>query len=164
MSQINQSARTNPVAFALELGFFAGLIWGTIRWFFYVLHFTVVEPGFLAEPFFKHQFIKSGAGHLLGLLFFIAFSVIASLLYTALFRKFKGPAGGFVYGIFWWVILFVLLGAKGGMMRPLNRLTWDTITSEFCVFLLWGLFIGYTVATEFTDERVREPEKAGSLS
>jgi len=67
-----------------------------------------------------------------------------------------------VYGIVWWLILFVLVGPKLGMMKPLKGLTWDSIITELCFFLLWGLFIGYTVAMEYTDERKREPERAGA--
>lgn len=44
------SVHTNPFYFSVELGFFAGLIWGGARWLMYVLHFTKVLPGFLAEP------------------------------------------------------------------------------------------------------------------
>ena len=153
---------TKPFSFALELGFFAGFIWGGLHWLFYLLHFTIVPVGFLAEPFFKHEYIYTAAGHLTGWLFFIVFSILASLLYTFTIRKLKGPLPGMVYGIVWWLILFVLVGPKLGMMKPLNGLTWDSIITELCFFLLWGLFIGYTVAMEYTDERKREPEQAGA--
>ncbi|WP_440110562.1 YqhR family membrane protein [Paenibacillus sp. QZ-Y1] len=153
---------TNPFSFAVELGFFAGFIWGGLHWLFYLLHFTIVPLGFLAEPFFKHDFIYTAAGHLTGWLFFILFSVLASLIYTFAFRKWKGPIPGMGYGIVWWIIIFVVVGPKLDMVKPLNALTWDSIITEFCFFLLWGLFIGYTVAMEYTDERKREPEKAGA--
>ncbi|SEL84303.1 YqhR family membrane protein [Paenibacillus sp. OK003] len=153
---------TKPFPFAVELGFFAGFIWGGLHWLFYLLHFTIVPLGFLAEPFFKHNFIYTAAGHLTGWLFFIVFSVLSSLIYTFTLKKWKGPLPGMGYGILWWLIIFVLVGPKLDMVKPLNRLTWDSIITEFCFFLLWGLFIGYTVAMEFTDERKREPEKAGA--
>ncbi|PWW44176.1 MULTISPECIES: YqhR family membrane protein [Paenibacillus] len=153
---------TKPFPFAVELGFFAGFIWGGLHWLSYLLHFTIVPLGFLAEPFFKHNFIYTAAGHLTGWLFFIVFSVFTSLIYTFTLRKLKGPIPGMGYGILWWLIIFVLVGPKLDMVKPLNRLTWDSIITEFCFFLLWGLFIGYTVAMEFTDERKREPEKAGA--
>jgi hypothetical protein len=153
---------TKPFPFAVELGFFAGFIWGGVHWLFYLLHFTIVPLGFLAEPFFKHNFIYTAAGHLTGWLFFIVFSVLASLIYTFTLKKWKGPLPGMGYGILWWLIIFVLVGPKLDMVKPLNRLTWDSIITEFCFFLLWGLFIGYTVAMEFTDERKREPEQAGA--
>lgn len=57
----------------------------------YAFHFTKVLPGFLAEPFFKHEFLMTAAGHLAGYLSFIVFSVAASLFYVLIFRKLKGP-------------------------------------------------------------------------
>lgn len=161
MNQHQQSNHTytNVFTFALELGFFAGLIWGTIHWIFYVFKFTQVIPAYLAEPFFKNTFLKSGAGQLVGLLFFIAFSVVVSLIYAALCRKMKGPWPGIILGVLWWIIIFVVVGPWLDMVKPLSALSATTIISEFCLFLLWGLFIGYTIAMEFTDERMREPKK-----
>lgn len=85
-----KTVQTNPFYFSDELGYFAGLIWGGLHWLMYVLHFTKVIPGFLAEPFFKHGFLVTPAGHLLGYLFFIVFSVLASLIYVLIFRSLTG--------------------------------------------------------------------------
>ncbi|GAB6990432.1 YqhR family membrane protein [Paenibacillus pini] len=157
----NNGHRTNPWGYALELGIFAGIIWGAIHWVFYSLHFTVIVPGFLGEPYFKHAFLKSGLGQFVGWLFFIVLSIIASYMYIFLFRKMKGPWPGIAYGIVWWILIFVAIGPYVHMVKPINKLTWDTLVSEFCIFLLWGLFIGYTIAVEYTDERKREPQHAG---
>lgn len=150
---------TNPVLFALELGYYAGLIWGAVHWIFYWLKFTRILPGFLLEPFFKHSFLVSTAGQIAGWLSFIGFSVFASLVYVLLFRKRKGPWPGIVYGIAWWIVLFVAMNPWLKFTNPVHKLNWDTNISEVCLFVLWGLFIGYTAAQEFTDERLREPKK-----
>ncbi|MFI2855512.1 YqhR family membrane protein [Paenibacillus sp. JSM ZJ436] len=150
------SIHTNRFTFALELGFYAGLIWGGIRWFFYAFNFTSVLPGFLLEPFFKHSFLASTAGQLAGWLSFIVLSVAASLLYVLLFLKAKGPWPGIAYGIVWWVLLFIVLNPLLQWSAPVKLLTWDTNISEMCLFLLWGLFIGYTTAVEYTDEKLRD--------
>lgn len=157
MSKSHQQKRehTNPWIFAIELGIFAGLIWGGIRWLLYVLHFTKVIPGFLAEPFFKHDFLLTAAGHLIGYLFFIALSVIGSLLYVLILRKLKGPWPGMIYGVLCWGGIFLAGSWLFLQQRPF-RLPWNSVISEFCIFLLWGLFIGYTAAIEYTDERKRE--------
>lgn len=155
-----QDGNTNVIAFALELGFFAGLIWGAIHWVFYSFHFTKVIPGFLGAPFFKLSFLKSGSGHLAGWLLFIVLSTIASIIYALLFRKMRGPWPGIIYGIVWWCLIFAAAGPALHMVKPLRQLGWNTIVSEFCLFLLWGLFIGYTITVEFTDERKREPQHA----
>lgn len=152
--------RANIWIYSLEIGFFAGLIWGAIKGFFYFLRFTTVIPGYLVEPFFKRSFLYSQPGYYVGWLSFIVFSILATLIYTLLFRKLKGPGPGILYGIVWWGLIFGILGPAFGMTRPLLELSKDTLISEFCLYLLWGLFIGYTTAEEYTDEREREPKKS----
>lgn len=46
------------------------------------------------------------------------------------------------------------------MVLWINRLDWNTIVSDLCLFVLWGLFIGYTITMEFTEERNREPVRS----
>lgn len=156
----SQRIHTNRFFFALELGFYAGFIWGGIRWIFYAFHFTSILPGFLLEPFFKHSFLESTAGQVAGWLSFIALSIIASLLYVYVFRRAKGPWPGIAYGVVWWVVLMIVIAPLLNMSPPMKQLSWDTHISEACLFLLWGLFIGYTTAEEYTDEKTREPEEA----
>lgn len=149
--------QTNIWWFALELGFFAGIIWGGIRWAAYALHFTIVVPGFLVEPLFKHAFLESARGGWLGWGCFMLLSIVASLIYTLLLRKIPGPWAGMAYGVLWWAILFVGIGPLLKLMPMITKVTWNSVWTDMCLFLLWGLFIGYTVAIEFNDERLREP-------
>lgn len=152
--------KTHPFFFSLRLGFFAGLIWGAIHGFFYFMRFTKVIPGYLAEPFFKHDFLKTQPGYYVGWLFFIVFSIICAVLYTLLLRKMRGPWPGLLYGVWWWAIVFGILSPIYKLTPPLRVLGWTSLISEFCLYLLWGIFIGYTAATEYTEDRLREPQKA----
>lgn len=156
----NPKNGTNMWLFTLEVGLFAGLIWGGIKAILYFLHLTTVVPGYLVEPFFKHQFLNSQPGYYVGWGFFVLFSLLATLLYVLLLRKLRGPYPGMLYGVVWWGIIFMLVGPTFHMIEPLRKLSTTTIISEFCLYLLWGLFIGYSTAHEFTDERKREPEKS----
>ncbi|MGG6309728.1 YqhR family membrane protein [Paenibacillus macerans] len=150
---------TNIWLFSLEIGLFAGLIWGGVKGLFYYMRFTTILPGYLVEPFFKNSFLHSRFGYYVGWLSFIVFSILATMLYTVVFRKLKGPGPGILYGMVWWFLIFAVLGPLFQMTRPLPELRPITVISEFCLYLLWGLFIGYTAAEEYTDERQREPKK-----
>ncbi|WMT42605.1 YqhR family membrane protein [Paenibacillus sp. D2_2] len=108
---------------------------------------------------FQEPVLEESAGYYAGWGFFILFSLLATLVYILLFRKLRGPLPGILYGIVWWVILFVWAGPSLHLMEPLRKLSMNTIISEFCLYLLWGMFIGYSVAHEYTDERKREPEE-----
>ena len=158
-SKNQEKNRTNFFLFSLNTGFFAGLIWGAVKGFFYYMSFTTIVPGYLVEPFFKHSFLQSTPGHYTGWGFFTLFSIIATMLYVFLLRKLKGPLPGMLYGVVWWCIIFLLAGPMTGMTPPFRQLSMNTLVVEFCLYLLWGLFIGYTAAAEFTDERKREPNK-----
>lgn len=162
-SDAQQGHHTNPWLFGLLIGSFAGLIWGAVRWLLYTFQFTKL-PGFLAEPFFLHAFLVKWQGHLVGIVCFMVFSIAAAYLYVLLFRRLRGPLPGLGYGALWWAILFWAVGPATGTMPPPFKLGWTTLLSELCVFLLWGLFIGYSINFEFTDEASREPEKSGSMT
>ncbi|WP_284640518.1 YqhR family membrane protein [Paenibacillus silviterrae] len=150
---------TNPWYFAIYVGFFAGIFWGGLKMLENYLHFTSLSPGFLVEPFFKHSFLMSTGGYVLGWLFFILFSVAAALVYALFFRKVKGPWIGMAYGLAWWGLIYLLVGPVTGMNQPIGIIEINTLITDACLFLVWGLFIGYTITVEFTDERVREPFK-----
>lgn len=147
---------TNRWTFALRLGIFAGLIWGAVKIVFYYLGFTKVIPGFMVEPFYQHAFLNSWKGHMVGWFYFIVISIIATYIYILFFYKIKGPWMGMVYGLLWWCFFYLIIGPLNAMMPRIDKLDWNTIITDFCLFILWGLFIGYTIAVEFTDERMRE--------
>lgn len=154
------SHQTNPWSYSIMIGFYAGLIWSVFHWLVYVLKFTAVIPGYLAEPFFRRSFLQTWWGHLTGIVFFILFSIAAALLYWMLLGRLRGPWPGIIYGVLWWGVMFYALGPLFGMTSPAPRLGWNTLMTELCVHVLWGLFIGYSIAFEFHDEASREPLKA----
>jgi hypothetical protein len=158
MNEMTQTTKhTNRFKYALSLGCYAGLIWGAVKIGFYYLGFTKVIPGFLAEPFYKHSQLASWSGHFIGWLYFIVFSVLASFLYMLLLSKVRGPWLGILYGWVWWSIIYLFVGPLTGMMKWIGQLDWNSIIVDACLFTLWGLFIGYSMAVEFTDDRLSEP-------
>jgi uncharacterized membrane protein YagU involved in acid resistance len=159
MPKKQQDQRTNKWFFSLYIGFYAGLIWGAIKMLESLFHFTNLSPGFMVEPFFKSSFLVTWQGYMLGWAVFIIFSIVASMLYGLLLAKSAGPWAGLGYGVFWWALIFLLVGPITGMVAWIAYLDLKTIISELCLFVLWGLFIGYSIAFEFNDERMREPFK-----
>lgn len=149
--------RTNPWLFSIQIGFFAGLLWGVVRFVAYQFKFTVELPGFILEPFFHNSFLKSGWGFAAGIGGYIIFSIVAALLYKVFFGRLEGPWPGILYGLFWWAVLFLGIGPVLAMTKKVTLAGWNTFYTELCVFLLWGVFIGYSIAFEFTDEASREP-------
>jgi hypothetical protein len=157
---IETIVRSKPLPFALQVGFFAGVIWGAVRWLLYYFGFTDVIPGFLVEPFFKHDFLNGTGGYVVGYASFIVMSMIAALIYVLFAKLLKGPLPGILYGLLWFGLVYLLIGPMVGMLLPIGKLDWDSIWTDFSVFVLWGVFIGYTITMEFTDERSRDAGKS----
>lgn len=155
--QRHEQAKTNKWTFAFYIGLFAGLIWGGLKIIEHYFHFTSLSPGFLLEPFFLHSFLSSRPGYLLGWGAFIVMSVAAALLYALILAKARGSWFGLFYGGAWWAAIFMFIGPVTGMMPWMIRMDLNTILTDACLFLIWGLFIGYSISFEFTDERSREP-------
>lgn len=152
---------TSKRHFAVYIGFFAGLLWGGIKIIEHYLHFTTLSPGFLIEPFFLHSFLSTWQGILTGWVAFIIFSIAAALIYSVMLAKARGPWYGLGYGLFWWAVIFLLFGPVTGTTKWIAYMDLNTVLTDFGLYLLWGLFIGYSITFEFTDERVREPFASG---
>jgi|SRR5690625_4440155 len=158
MEAYEQMMKKNRLIYGLYVGFFAGLIWGTIKILAYYLGFTKVIPAFIADAFFKHDALEGWVGHIAyGLISFIIFSMIVSFLYALLFHKVNGYWLGLAYGVIWWVLIYIAVGPYIGMVPKILDIDWNSRLTDFCIFLMWGIFIGYTIAYEYTEERTREP-------
>ncbi|MCD1260667.1 hypothetical protein B5M42_017845 [Paenibacillus athensensis] len=149
--------KTNRLLFALYIGFFAGLIWGALKIVEHYLKFTDIVVGLFVEPFYRHDYLSNWQGVLIGWAAFIGFSVVAAFLYAVTMWKLPGPWWGLGYGAFWWAVIYLFVGPLAGMVYWINAYDWNTILTDGCLFLLWGMFIGYSIAVEYTDERSREP-------
>lgn len=157
--QRNEHTRRNPIWFAVQVGFFGAVIFGFVRGVVHYFQFTEVDPGFLLKPFVSDDFLAGTGGYAAGFLSFLAVSIIASLLYLIFASKLKGPWPGILYGVLWFLVLYMLIGMLFGMVPPLGVISWDSLWSDFTIFVFWGVFIGYAISFEYTDERQREKEK-----
>jgi len=153
----NEPAPTRPAPFALKIGFFAGIIWGLVRWLAAGLHFTYVPQAFLLDPFVPRKWLIGFGWQAAGLAAFVAMSMLAALVYVALLGRLNGPWPGLGFGAVWWVLVYAWGGPIVGAVPPLNAIGWSSIVTDFCLFLVWGLFIGFSIAFELHDESRREP-------
>ncbi len=154
--------RTAPVAFCLKIGFFAGVIWGVVRWLAVAMNFTKVPVAFLVDPWVKRSALAHISWQFVGLSFFILMSMAAALVYYLLLKRFRGPLPGLIFGFVWWAVLYAGAGPFVGNVPPLHRIGWNSLLTDLCLFLVWGVFIGYSIAYEFHDESEREPRRSGA--
>ncbi|MDI4645342.1 YqhR family membrane protein [Cohnella hashimotonis] len=148
----------HPAVYCLTLGLFAGLIWGLLRWLTVAMNLTKVPQAFLADPFIKRERLDTVAWHCVGLALFVVMSILAAYLYWLILGKLKGPWPGLLFGAAWWGLLFLWIGPMTGAVPAFKEIGLGSIFTECSIYLLWGLFIGYSFAFEFHKESAREPK------
>ncbi|MFD0670549.1 YqhR family membrane protein [Cohnella sp. GCM10027633] len=143
---------------SLRIGLFGGIIWGLVRWLATGLNFTDVTQAFLLDPFVERKLLGSVWWQLGGWFAFIAMSVLAALVYWLALGRLRGPWPGLLFGAAWWGVFYALLGPFIGAVPSLRTIGWDSMVTDFCLYAVWGLFIGYSIAFELHDEAHREPK------
>jgi len=149
---------TNPAAYCLKIGIAAGVIWGLIRWLAVAMNLTKVSQAFLIDPWVKRSALGYGYWQIAGFAAFILMSIAAAYVYYGIVRSFRGPVPGLIFGIAWWAALYAAAGPLVGAVPSLATIGWNSLLTDLCLFVIWGLFIGYSIAFEFHQEAGREPE------
>lgn len=91
---------------------------------------------------------RGSLGNVLAIVFIGILSIIVAFLYKATFKKFEGVLPGILYGFFWWAILFLGIGSIAPVIKSALQLSKETIVTTICIFILYGVFISYSVAFE----------------
>lgn len=159
----NRAGRTSPAVYSLKIGLFAGIIWGAIRWLATGLNLTEVTQAFLVDPFVPIDVLGSFAWQVIGYILFIFMSMFAALIYWFALGRSTGPWPGIAFGFGWYVLFYLLVGPLVGAVPSIRLIGWNSLITDGCLFLVWGLFIGYSIDFEFHNVAAREPgEKEAS--
>ncbi|WP_100331537.1 YqhR family membrane protein [Bacillus xiapuensis] len=145
-----ESSRENkshfPLKNAVFIGLYGGLLWGAITELVWYLNFIDIDPNaalkYVQLGELKKGYLKMAAG----ILFYVVCSVIAAVIYYALFRKKKTPWTGVWFGVGLWVILFMVAHPLFQSVPSWRTMNNDTLSTTLCLFLLFGLFIGYSIS------------------
>ncbi|MEM5622884.1 YqhR family membrane protein [Bacillus thuringiensis] len=86
-------------------------------------------------------------------------------LYKAFLAKFEGILPGMIYGLFWWALLFFGIGLLAPTIKSALHLPKETIVTTICIFILYGVFIAYSVSYAVnTNKAEREAEEKTNYS
>ena len=136
---------------SLNTGFFAGIIWGLFLLLAYYLQFTDVGPSVYAKPVLNPEYVLKWKGHLIGIGFFIIYTIIFSLIYGIFLVRFKTPIAGIIYGLVLWAFVFYVLNPLFDMTKSVKELGLNTNSVMLSLYILTGLFIGYTLSVEYNN-------------
>lgn len=129
-------------------GFFGGLLWSAVGYFTYYLNFIKVEPNIILEPFTVGTWRESWIGIVISIFACGIISIVVAFIYYALLKKFKTMWVGLVYGIVLFCIVFIILNPIFPGMKPFLKLDLNTLITSACLYILYGVFIGFSISYE----------------
>jgi hypothetical protein len=160
--QLEQNKREQPMSLimkAIITGFVGGVFWSLLGYLAYFFHFTELSPNMILLPWALGDWKYGKTGNYIAILLIGLLSILVALLYYAFFRKMKSMWVGIVYGVALWLIVFYVFNPLIPSLQSVSKLERNTIITTICLYILYGVFIGYSISFE-TQESERTQMQA----
>ncbi|SEP73669.1 YqhR family membrane protein [Piscibacillus halophilus] len=147
---------------SLFCGAAGAFIWGIISSIAYFFSFSEVSHGsFILRSFFSGSWTEGITGELISLAIITVLGVLPALVYYLLMKNLHGVMPGIMFGIGLWVLVFIIMNPMFYYVPTFYDLSSDTIVTTICQFVLYGVFVGYTISYEHHDRRIvaNHPQK-----
>lgn len=154
MKQDHQQEK--PMSFIMMVivtGLIGGIFWSGLSYLAYVFNFTEIRPNVILEPWTIGDWKNQWLGTVISIFLIGILSIGIALVYYAILRKFKSMLVGIGYGIGLFLLVFFVLNPIFPSIRPFGELERNTIITSICFYVLYGVFIGYSISYEDSENR-----------
>jgi hypothetical protein len=138
------------------IGFWGGLIWSIFGFIAYYLNFSKVGPGLILAPWALGAWKKGVYGQLFGIIAIALISIVIAFLYRWTLGKIRFMWIAVGFGLALWVVVFYIIQPWIPGLLPVLRIGKDTISTTLSLYILYGLFIGYSIS--YTLQRKQQPD------
>ncbi|WP_027407762.1 YqhR family membrane protein [Anoxybacteroides tepidamans] len=148
---LEQNKREQPMSLLLKAmitGFVGGVFWSLLGYLAYFFHFTEISPNMLLLPWDIGDWKYGKRGNYLAIFLIGLLSILVALVYYVSLRKIKSMWAGIGYGVALWIIVFYVLNPLVPGLRSVAELDRNTVITTICLYILYGLFIGYSISFE----------------
>ncbi|HEU5141170.1 MAG TPA: YqhR family membrane protein [Bacillales bacterium] len=156
---IKQDNKQKPISFTSKcmlIGFWGGLICGVIGYIAYLMNFTVFGPALVLKPWALGEWKHELLGQIVGIFAIALLSILTSLIYKVILERWYTMWVGVIYGVVLWFVVFYLLNPIFPDMKSIADFDKNTLVTTICIYILYGLFIGYSVSFEYHE--LNQPE------
>ncbi|MED3791296.1 YqhR family membrane protein [Niallia alba] len=144
------------IALVIWTGMFGGIFWSLIGYVGYVFNFTEIRPNIILEPWAIGSWKYGWLGTVISIIAIGFFSTGAAFAYYLMLRKFKTVFIGMGFGIALFACVFIVLNPIFPSMAPFLELKRDTIITSVCLYILYGVFVGYTISYEENEIQIKK--------
>ncbi|MDE3839553.1 hypothetical protein C0966_09310 [Bacillus methanolicus] len=152
------------IAMVVWTGLIGGILMSSIAYLAYVFNFTEIHPNVILEPWVNGNWKEEWLGTVISIILIGIVSIGAALIYYAALRKFKSIWIGAAYGIILFLLVFFVLNPIFPGISPFGDLKRDTVITSVCFYILFGVFVGYSISYEENEIQNRRGEHAETSS
>ncbi|MFN7251160.1 MAG: YqhR family membrane protein [Anaerobacillus sp.] len=156
MENLEQNKRQEPMSFnatVTSIGFFGGLIWSFVGYLAFFFNFIRVGPALVLMPWALGDWKNGYIGQLIGIAVIGVLSIGVAFLYRFILARFNSIWPGVAFGLGLWLLVFFLLNPIFPDLKPLFKLDLNTIVTSLCIYILYGVFIGYSISYEYSERQ-----------
>jgi len=139
------------IAKVVVTGLFGGLFWSLLAYLAYLFKFTEISPNLILQPWAVGDWKDRVLGQFIGIVIIGLLSIGIALLYYGLLKKFRSMWMGLLFGLILWAIVFYVLNPIFPDLKTVNQLERNTIITTLCFYILYGVFIGYSISFEHNE-------------
>lgn len=148
-----QPKRMSYIATIFIIGISGGIFWSLIGYLAFYLNFINFGPALILKPWALGDWKNSYSGHLVGIMAIGIVSIGVAFLYQIIFQKVQSIWAGILYGLLLWIIVFHLLNPFIPDLKPVAMLDLNSVVTSVCLYISYGLFIGYSVSYAYHEQR-----------
>ncbi|MCP3025713.1 YqhR family membrane protein [Halobacillus sp. A5] len=148
--QRKQEPPQSVLAKALTVGFVSGILWSALGALSYYFHFSEVSAAsFIFRSFWQTSWTSSFLAEVLAVIIVGLLSVLVSFIYYISFKRINGIWPGMIFGTVLFAAVFLGLNPIFSAVPSWNELSGDSYVTNICLYILYGVFIGYSISYEF---------------
>ncbi|MDQ0208979.1 YqhR family membrane protein [Alkalicoccobacillus murimartini] len=154
-----QNQTEKPMRFhtkVILIGFFGGLIWSLVALFGYFFNFMHFGPALILMPWALGAWKVTYTGQVVGVVAISLLSIFIAFIYKWLFQKLQSMWAGVGFGALLWVLVFYIFNPFIPGLKAVQNLDLNSIITSLCLFLLYGLFVGYSISYEYQQQNQQE--------
>lgn len=138
------------ITMAVITGFVAGVAGSLMGYLVHYFNFTEISPSIIIAPW-SGGWKEGWAGILLATLLYGLVSIVTALIYYGTMKKRKSFWWGMVYGAVLFLIVFLVLFPLFPETKSLLNYDLNSILTALSAFILYGVFIGYSISYEYEE-------------
>lgn len=153
LEQNKKDSEMSLMGKVVVIGLFGGIFWSLLSYFTYIFHFTELSPNLVLKPWILGDWKNRVLGQFIGIFVIGIISIGVALLYYALLKKFQSIWVGAAFGLVLWLIVFYVFNPIFPDIKTVAELERNTVITTICFYILYGVFIGYSISFEENEMR-----------